>query len=113
MTPLKAGLIAVKNLLKDPAHWHKGLSYARNSKGASVPAHSDEACSWCFDGACMKVLRPRGIYIEVSNYLTNLLIKEGPHGFYWDPIVFNDDPTTTHRDVIRLLDWAIRSAPDA
>ena len=113
MTPLKAGLIAVKNLLKDPTHWHKGLNYARNSEGSSVSVQSDGACSWCLGGALVRILGPQGIYAEAWDHLETLLRKEGPHGFYWDPIVFNDDPTTTHRDVIRLLDWAIRSAPDA
>ena len=113
MTPLKAGLIAVKNFLKDPARWHKGLNYARNSTGISISAHSDDACSWCLGGALIKIIRPQRIYNEAWNHLTSLLIKEGPHGFYWDPVMFNDDPETTHRDVIRFLDRAIRSTPDA
>ena len=113
MTPLKAGLIAVKNLLKDPAHWHKGLSFARNSIGAYALIHSNAACSWCLGGALEKILGTTEVYNEAWNHLTSLLRKEGPHGFYWDPILFNDDPETTHKDVIRFLDRAIRSTPDA
>lgn len=94
MTSVRDNLIAARALIDTPEKWHKGSI----GKGACL----------CAAGAVCKAVN--------WNYLTGdrlrrlpemrALFDRLPTGFY-DVPVFNDDPNTTHADIMTLFDRAI------
>ena len=103
MTTITDNLKAVRELLSVPERWTKKAD-ARDDMGRVVFFDSDDAASWCLVGAvehqCHRLRRPRFA-------LLNALKRRG--GIY--PLMtlqeFNDAETTTHADVLALLDEAI------
>lgn len=93
------GLVCVRELLSDPEHWTKG-SYARNAKGLSVYSDSHDAQSFCLIGAASRCSTDHG----VTGAVILRMQRACPI-----PILsrFNDDPRTTHADVLAVIDRAI------
>lgn len=82
----------VYELLDSPDKWIKGCM-ARDSKGNSVNSTDINATCWCLLGAIRKVYGAsyaKRIYL-LWNYLG------------CDIGEFNDDPTTTYEDIIKLV----------
>ena len=92
MPDIKQGLIAVRELLADPARWTQEV-VARTSLGEEVDARDPEAVCWCLYGACKKV---GGAYFTdiVSNAVPGISIG-----------MFND--TSTHEEVLAFLNQEI------
>ncbi len=91
MPTVKENLIAAKDLIADPAKWIKGKS-------------SDGCGCFCIVGACCEVGA-----ITAANLLDDLVSAEDfpDRGILRPAAAFNDDPATTHADVMSLFDRAI------
>lgn len=88
-------LRAVRSLLSDEKCWTKG-NFAQDEHGKYVPLGSEHSCKWCLMGAAMKVAPER--WTDLCNALTG----------NQQTTAINDDPRTTHADVLRLIDDAIQ-----
>ena len=88
----------VLDLLSDPKRWTKD-TYARREDGEPVCSRSPRAVSWCIAGAITKCY-PDAEYPRMHSIIFNILQKRnvelGIGGF-------NDDPRTTHDQVVALL----------
>lgn len=84
----------VREWLSDESHWGKG-SYENIESGAT-----------CLVGACMKIERIDGSFVPVAKALVPCIQNDVED--WHDKIVdFNDSPSTTHSDIMRVLDCAI------
>ena len=93
-----------KELISNPNHWAKG-SYAFNKQGKEVSYESNDACQFCALGAINKVSSSNPL--SLARYRAAVSLRKClPKDFnYVD--VFNDSPTTSHEDVLKLFDMAI------
>jgi hypothetical protein len=102
-TSPKSSSTPVLDLLRDPKHWHKGTLY-QNEFGERCQI--DQACSFCLVGAVQKAHNKYGIPIPntLNSIRDNITKYTGQKG----PIIakFNDDPDTTHEDIIKILEAA-------
>jgi hypothetical protein len=99
MTTLET-LKAARQTLTPLEAWTKGDN-ARDQDGARVDPQDPRATCWCLIGA----IAMQGHYSSVASYeIRQTLVKDGR----CDSIAaFNDDPDTTHDDVLGLLDKTI------
>lgn len=111
-------LKGTRELLSDPARWTKG-QFARDKGGFVTRLTSNDAVCWCVRGAILKTYDDHGLFFLDLFYLSTRLIERAlPADLVSkskedgkDPIVdFNDDPNTTHEDVLKVLDKAIELA---
>lgn len=100
MTPLEI-LIAGRELISTPERWTKG-AFARDANGTEYPCAGAEVC-WCFAGAIFKVAPNAEQGLQTERFIAQAAgipnIRK-----------FNDDPTTTHADVLAAWDRAIERA---
>lgn len=112
MTEVEA-LKGVIDRLKDPTHWVKGIR-ALTEHGWDTAPTSPEAVQWCLGGAVINVLQnehwagwfsgdPIG---KRFHELARARGFTGPHGF----VDFNNDPATTHEDLMLFLKEALYDA---
>lgn len=100
-------LKAARAVIETPDKWAKGY-YAYDAKGNWTDADNPEACKFCGIGAVQKVTdgewgdRAR----VVEKFLTEVIRSDT---FLYFP-KFNDDPDTTHADVLAAFDRAIAAA---
>lgn len=101
MTSALKVLVSVRELLSDEKRWTRRW-YARDAAGVGVGSRDKHAVCWCLVGAMRK--SPIGkLHQEVGLDLLRSVV--------YGPIAgFNDDPKTTHADVLRVLDAAIERA---
>jgi hypothetical protein len=92
----------VYELLEDPDRWGKKY-FAVDDHGICKMVGSNEACKFCLDGAL------RRIYPTGKDYFTNFLkiqkvLNNNTDLSYFSTslIGFNDDPKTTHQDVLEV-----------
>ena len=95
----------MRTLLSDPEHWTKGV-YARNKDGKHVYAVSEEAQSFCMVGAMRVVTQEVDDAIVQVRRTLNPFIPPSPSGDN-DIVFFNDNPATTHDDVMKVINTAI------
>lgn len=101
-------LYTVRGMLSDPKRWTKGAS-ARNKYRHRVSPTSPSAVKWCLEGAVNRssagapsVASRRAFWVR--RYLIEATpVRPWLCGIAW----FNDDPETTHADVLALIDRAI------
>lgn len=98
MTTLEI-LVAARELLSDKKHWTRG-DLAHDVDGAAVDPRSKNAVCWCVIGAVQKF--SLGYQCDALNRIHNAVGESGSE--------FNDYHTTTHADVLRVLDAAIEKA---
>lgn len=101
----------VRKLLADEWKWTKNSS-AKNEEGCRVPALHKSASCWCLLGAIDKfahVDTSGELHAACSESLRNLLPGSYSRTNSISIVLFNDSSTTTHKDVLRLLDEAIRT----
>lgn len=101
-------IIDARELISDPKKWTKGTD-ARNEKGDSVPSNAKDAVCFCMNGALARV-RPRlqdiGDIVKARNEINLTLI--GPEKDLSKNFTdFNDNPGTTHADVLHVMDRTI------
>lgn len=97
-------LTAARELLTDPSHWTKGAN-ARNVRGKEALPNYPSAVCWCMTGAPTTLFRAPWTSVALTSAIVLLqtTISDGI-------IAFNDRPDTTHTDVLRVLDAAIKKA---
>ena len=112
-------LKATREIVSDPANWTQG-ALSRDSNGARTNILDPRTTCYCTLGAltkamtdrvmAVKKLVPEDCYPELAdqydvhfNEITAFLDKLAGD----DIVNFNDDPDTTHADVINLLDLAV------
>lgn len=110
MTDTLATLRAARALIADPARWCRGTE-ARDAQGFAVPGVSSVATCWCAIGA---VRSAAGGYqwADAAYCLARALHPDAPNGFAAEHGIgevesHNDDPETTHADVLAMFDTAI------
>lgn len=103
LTPLDYLVILhrLRTFLHDPSVWIKH-EFALDSEGYAVDPRSPEACSWCLSGAILCVTYETELPCEPSSLSTEI-----HRLFDSDIATFNDDPTTTHSDILSLIDRTI------
>lgn len=98
---MKTTLQEIRGYLADPARWTKGAT-ARDKNGVSTSSQNPSAICHCIFGAVLKFKR----FPENRPVLSHLnALAPGRK-----VIKFNDDPRTTHADVLAFLDLAIEKA---
>lgn len=103
MTPTEF-LTAARALLTPPERWTK-KAYARHKNGKPIGPTEGNAVSFCMTGALLRIVDNGTPYVIASGLLTQATGRE---------LVFaNDDPATTHADVLRWFDEAIARATEA
>lgn len=91
----------VKDLLAKPDAWHKG-HMAVDAEGLPVGTEDEEACGWCLLGAVYRCY-PMGERARVfDRLLTAIFARCGAFRI----TSFNDDPKTTHADLMAVLEEA-------
>lgn len=99
MTPAALSLARrVRELLSEPGRWTQGW-YARDSWGFRCPSHSSTATCWCIRGAITR----NAPGPELAKYQ----LLQALDGITGDVEKWNDLRTTTHADVLALLDRVI------
>lgn len=91
----------VLDLLSDPGKWTQG-SYGKTSKGTDTWGNDPNAVSFCLLGAIQRVTNDRSassLFMFISQ-LTSKIERE-------NIVKFNDDPNTTHEDVVLFLKTAL------
>lgn len=97
-------LRAARDLLSDPTRW--GTEHlAVDHEGLSTETHSQHAQCFCAMGAIMRVSKSG--YPEVQ--AIRALGAQLPARFFGQVAKFNDDFETTHADVLRAFNRAIRA----
>ena len=106
-------LVAARAKIEDPAGWTKGVM-ARSSLGDSVMPNSPKASCFCTVGALHAAgMDPNARDFTHDPAVTLLadLIPGKPRPFPVEALTtFNDEPLTTHVDVLNLFDRAIAVA---
>lgn len=103
-------LYVAKARITDPDNWCKGAS-AFTSNGRPVGVSDPNACKWCSYGALAYAHDVTSLEQECEAEFVNadVLLRRAANvgGSY---IEFNDRPSTTHSDVMRMFDKAIELA---
>ena len=109
MKTAKQILIDAKELISNPKKWTTKY-WAKNEAGESVSTSAPEACQWCSWGALMKVQDGSNL-TEAYQTLEDAIggISRGSSWKSKNMVTFNDDPDTTHADVMAAFDRAIKS----
>ena len=104
-------LVKARSLIGNEECWVKG-SLAEDHFGEEMYPTNSYACRWCLEGAIIKATALDGY--EVKDHIpspieiaVDVLHRDGFTGYLDD---FNDDESTTHKDVLDLLDKAIEAA---
>ncbi len=90
--------MTARELLTDPTRWCKGAG-ARDASGKGCSIHSEDAVSFCLVGALVKIYGVDEAYMKVG-------VKLLPYIQHRRMSDFNDDPDTSHADVLRALELA-------
>lgn len=108
MTP-RAHLTAARALISHPAHWIKKTSGKKADGKPDNSTNLSEAVCFCALGAVWRAggksrsSRAETILSEIVRTTTR----------FDNPVSFNDHPSTTHADVLRVFDAAIAAATGA
>lgn len=98
MTPLEV-LRSARETLSIPERWTKGAS-AKNERGQKTWSYAPDAVCWCLYGSILRLQAPASVEIDALTLLSDII--GGSIAF------FNDARATTHADVLRVLDAAIK-----
>ena len=103
MASVKENLIAAKALIDTPAKWVRG-DYRDTVTGCM-----------CAIGSVARAMELSPGKVEASTFEGKALALALPEGWERDTVAiveFNDDPTTTHADVMAMFDRAIAAQGD-
>lgn len=108
MTHLADDLKAARKLIERPECWTKGQA-AKDVFGLVAYGEFDRAVCWCAVGAVDRIC---GRYLKRFNTAIAALKVQMPAdpGLHQNIFRFNDDPATTHADILALFDRAIAAA---
>lgn len=106
-------LVDTKKILDSPDKWTKG-AYARGKSGKDVSNFGRYATCFCLAGAFNRAAGQRSNrnmyslapgYAKASVAMNNRVWRGGHFSF----VTYNDLPTTTYEDIIRLIDESIEN----
>ena len=100
MTTLEV-LKKARDLISTPDKWTKG-AVARDRHGFAVEPYAQMAVCWCSVGAL-----ERAVGANLNVYYAAFAVLRKQHDE--SVVSFNDDPNTTHQDVLDLFDRTIKS----
>ncbi len=104
MTPHEV-LVQARKLIERPERWTKG-NFAKDAHQYAVYPESHRAACWCAHGATIKAsAEDWAKHASAIAALRNALTA----GWARNIVSFNDDPSTTHADILALFDRAIES----
>ena len=105
----KEVLIAARDLIAEPEHWIKG-AMAKRTRGSRVRLDSDhpDATCFCLLGAVVCAAGVGKLILEDAEDTLRVWLPANYNGQISD---FNDARSTTHADVLAVLDCAIEAAP--
>lgn len=103
MTP-HTHLTAARALIAAPERWTKGVSGRTADGGPSLAIDMSDATCFCSIGALWRVSHS---HWKAERILHDTVYTTTPFG---NIASFNDDPATTHADVLRVFDVAIARA---
>lgn len=101
MTSALKVLVSARELLSDEKRWTRHR-YARDAAGDNAMLSGKKAVCWCLTGAVLNSPL-RSSHQDIALDLIHGVVGGSIFGF-------NDDPTTTHADILRVLDAAIEKA---
>lgn len=90
--------VATRKLLGAEKHWIKGMSH-------------DGAYGYCLMGGLAKIAKGNPNHIvpeDVAERIADCVLKHFGNRFLFGVTDFNDDYRTTHKDVLKVLDCAIK-----
>ena len=107
----KAILGSARAFLSKPQSWSQD-AFAYDQTDTRVSYDAKSACSWCLEGAIRRAAR-RGSASETNLERAIALVRDIIHvpGHYPTIQGWNDRASTTHREVLAVLDRAIAAAP--
>jgi hypothetical protein len=100
-------LTEAKKLVRNRERWTKGAA-ARNKKGSVVATKSEEAVSWCINGALYKVngsSKGAGYIIQAARELY-------PHSYRFSSINGVNDGVNSHTQLMTIVNRAIEIAKE-
>ncbi len=101
-------LTKARELLAVPERWTKRAE-ARNTKRREVYWSSEDAVCWCLAGAISKISPSMRDAWRAEDAL-DAVAPPAPRSSERPYIAFNDRRSTTHADILALLDRAIAKA---
>lgn len=104
MGPIETTLSRAYALIEDPKRWCQG-TYARDREGVDCDDDSEMACSWCVEGAILRV-GTLGVWFDAQDFLEGVSARW--LGFGVLPHDINDD--LGHLPTLCLLKTAIAEA---
>lgn len=116
-TPTSTVLRAARDLISEPERWAKwgyGFTEKPKNKGEAYRLMThlvDKATCFCAWGAVSAVM---GTYSSCAHSAATFVLKDAirEHTEFIGIPSFNDDPETTHADVLRMFNRAIKKAED-
>ena len=101
-----------RKFIEDPDGWTRG-ALARDANGRQVATQSPNAVSFCAVGACRKAVHNAGydnVFLYDGYYAVRDTLDECTE--FFDVINMNDRYDTTHEDVLKAFDCAIKKAKE-
>lgn len=104
-----------RSIIENEKNWTKNLM-ARTKDGNLVQSYSEEAVCWCMAGALHRAFNKFQLYgeykgttivEEFNNIIKNQNTNSNGTPIHLNVSAFNDDPDTTHEDVLRVFDRVI------
>ena len=107
-------LRGARELLSDPKHWARGYS-ARKANGDACRSRDKEAVCWCVMGAIGKSMatvldfdKKEDVVVQALDTLYfSEVFERNIYREYRKLVTLNDNPLTTHSDILRWLDKRI------
>ena len=89
----------IRIMLSKSEHWTQKCT-ARDKDGKHVGFDGKHAYSWCIVGAVYKITKSGKEAADILNYLSDTIGNVSMN-------TFNDSETTTHSDILNMIDNAI------
>lgn len=95
-----------RELIAEEKNWTQGAQ-ARTANGEATALDDKQAVCFCATGALCRVSHRLAYSIQARAY--EKLSSKVPSRMRTRVALFNDDPSTTHKDVLKLFDDAIQT----
>lgn len=104
---VRDALVAIRELLSVPERWTKGAD-SRDANGDPAGLYSERgAVCWCLDGAIFATAGKFGVASRDVMNVVDRQVRRRVGDEHYNAPTYNDDETTTHADILSLLDEAI------
>lgn len=103
-------LIGMRELLSLPERWTQGR-LAKDIQGKEIQPTSDEAVCWCLYGAACRIACDS--ISRLPDAIFNILNSSVKGSDHSSLILWQDDPSRTHAEVLAALDRAVELTDEA